>query len=138
MSPLNLFLIVLAGFCFAAWPPLAKACGANSAWLGFTVMMLTGLVVALLQPRSMLEVPPTQALGILILSGTINGVGMFAYGKLLSNPQVPVSTAIPGVLMCMLVTGLIAGVVFLHEGYTWRNVLGVVFAFPVIWLITSK
>jgi len=129
------FLCLVTALCFAAWPLIGRATGASGAWVTVVVMLVTPIVAGVPQYKQLSELPSWQGIGILILAGACNGIGMVAYGKIVTDRQFEMSGLAPASLVGMVVLIMLGGVLFFHEPITARKILGLVLACIAVWLL---
>jgi drug/metabolite transporter (DMT)-like permease len=138
--PLNLPLILslFAGFFFGLWPVVARFAGISSFWIAFLIPLGTLLVVSFEAAPKIAATtwPVYKILAIGIIAGAINGFGMLAYGRILSNGSLNVSKYVPIVAVISIATAAVGAFVAFKEPVTLQKSLGLLFAVAAVWLLS--
>ena len=71
-----------------------------------------------------------------VIAGVINGLGMLAYGRILSNTDWNVSKYVPIVAVASIATAAIGAFLIFKEPLTIQKSLGLVFAALAVWLLS--
>ncbi|EKD25132.1 MAG: hypothetical protein ACD_80C00114G0005, partial [uncultured bacterium (gcode 4)] len=126
-----------AAICFAIWPILIGRSGSpNTTSSTIWVMFFTILPMffsALGQQKLYL---PIKHIGLALLIGLINGLGMYFYTKIISTNQAGLYVSI--VSACMPALALILGFLIMGQPtITMTKVLGMMVVIVGIWLIVK-
>lgn len=128
----------LAGIAFGIYPAVARYSGLPSTWLGVLVTLGTLIVVSVwtgLNSGSTTFTPRT--IGVCLLAGLINGIGMVAFTKLLGwqGSGADISKVVPLASVIMVFMVLIVGIAVFREPLTAKKLLGVAMAAGAIMLL---
>jgi len=133
-----LILSLLAGFFFGLWPVVARNTGLGSFWIAFLIPLGTLLMVAFeAAPKiATTEWPVYRMLAFGVIAGAVNGLGMLAYGRILSNTNLNVSKYVPIVAVISIATAAVGAFVAFKEPVTQQKSLGLLFAVAAVWLLS--
>jgi len=133
-----LILSLLAGFFFGLWPVAARHSTLGSFWIAFLIPLGTLLVVSFeAAPKiASTSLPIYKILAIGLFAGAINGLGMLAYGRVLSNGDLNVSKYVPIVAVVSIAAAAIGAFVAFKEPVTLQKSLGLLFAVAAVWLLS--
>lgn len=122
----NLFYCIITAICFAIWPILISKSGspnisASTLWVMiFTVLPLFFSMLG--QQKLQL---PIKYIGIALLIGLVNGLGIYFYTKLISTAQPGLYISIISASMPML--GLILGFMIMGQPViTITKIIGII------------
>jgi len=129
-----LALCLLTGLCFGSWPVVARWSGFPGSWIAVAVAACTLVVVGF---TFNLQEGQATGRGVLIVlaAGTLNGLGMIMFGKLLGTPGLDASKYIPivyGMLPAVSMVGML--VVFRDPAYATKFI-GLALVCAGVWLI---
>lgn len=131
----NVVLLALAvGFFFAAWPLVMKASQLGPAWIIIT-LCIGSITVGFATVISNLVIPPSKNLLIGYLAGITSGLGVFVYGKLISDKAIELSQAIPLSMACIVVFAALGGCLFYAEPFTITKIVGVLMVVVAVFLL---
>jgi len=133
-----LILSLLAGFFFGLWPVVARNIGLGSLWIAFLIPVGTLVMVAPYALPGMVagHIPLTRLIVFGVFAGAINGLGMLAYGRILSNTGLNVSKYVPVVAVISIATAAIGAFIAFKEPVTLQKSLGLIFAAIAVWLLS--
>jgi drug/metabolite transporter (DMT)-like permease len=133
-----LLLSLLAGFFFGLWPVLARNSGLGSFWIALLVPIGTFLMVSVeAVPRlTGNPLPVSRLLALGLIAGAVNGLGMLAYGRILSNTGLNVSKYVPIVAVVSIASAAIGAFWAFREPVTLQKSLGLIFAVVAVWLLS--
>lgn len=130
----GILLCVIAAVGFGAWPLIARTSGAHASWVTIVVTIITMVVAVIGATNKVPGAPTNKAITILVLAGITNGIGMIAYGRLLTDFEM--SALAPAALTMMIVIIAVGGIIFFHEAITWQKMVGVACGAVAAWLLT--
>ena len=134
----TLIYVLLSAVCFAGWNLLARKAGVNQYWLTLVVCIATLLVVMLQSVPKVINMEISrQALLILLIAGTINGLGFIFYGQALDSGAVNLSVLLPILFGVMVLFSYFGGVWFFNEPTNSTKMIGVGFTIFGIYLINQ-
>ena len=81
------------------------------------------------------EIPLSRLIVFGLIAGAINGLGMLAYGRILSNNDWNISKYVPIVAVISIATAAIGAFVAFKEPVTLQKSLGLLFAAAAVWLL---
>lgn len=133
-----LILALLAGFFFGLWPVVARHISIAALWISFLIPVGTLLIVAPTALPGMISgaTPMNRLIVFGVIAGVINGLGMLAYGRILSNTDWNVSKYVPIVAVASIATAAIGAFLIFKEPLTIQKSLGLVFAALAVWLLS--
>lgn len=136
LRPLVLCMVSAIGF--AGWPLLSRKSGAGNIWIVAVVIGLTALVCLAVDYRGFSVIPSWKGLLWLVAAGAVNGIGMLAFARLVSNATLDTSTYFATTQTLIVVITAFVGLVWLNEAFTWRKLVGLALACLAVWLIMGE
>lgn len=142
MNYTDLFYAVIAGCAFGIWPNIAANTKMSSGWLVLIVglcLSSVGAIKLFIGPRENLAIPPLHFVGIIVLSGFINGIGYWVYGPLVLSSQKSGTTfflALAVAISVIVVYGY--GVLILKEPASAKNIIGCIIVVLGLFLVRMK
>lgn len=120
--------VAFVAVMWGGWPLVARVAGLSSIWVAIVGTSVGAVAVLLVSGLSgqIKNLPDTKALLLGSIAGVMLGLGMFAYSKLVSNPEWEISTLVP--IAAGLITTLtaIGGVLFFGESIGLAKSIGLV------------
>ncbi len=134
----GLFLALISAIGFGGWPLLSRASGANQLWIN-TILMVVSLAVALCFAHfSGVNVGEglisKKGFALLCFAGLINGIGLVAFGTILTNPM-EISTWVPVTNVFITLVSVLGGVLLFSESFPPQKMIGVALALCGVWLL---
>lgn len=129
-----LFYVVISAIGFS-WPLLVRIAPATPAWTTVIIMMSSGavgLIATTFTPQSVIS---TKGIWIAVIAGLLNGVGMLAYGKLVTWQGVDLSETLPMTTILITLICSIGAIYFYGEPVTIHKVIGIVLAIAAVWFL---
>lgn len=77
----------LTGLFFGVWPLISRVANLSTIWTSLTVTIGTAIVVCIGVSQE-LHLPPIRSISLGVVAGIVAGMGLLAYGKLISNSNV--------------------------------------------------
>ncbi len=133
-----LFFCLIAGFCFGTWPLVAKYSNLNAFWVAFLVPLGTTIFISLvaLPKLSNTSSLTTKAVAICLIAGVLNGIGILAYGKIISNTNWDISKYVSTTAILMICFTAIGALFMFKEPFTTQKTIGFLFAVAAVWLLS--
>jgi len=118
--------VIFVAIMWGGWPILARASGLNAIWVAVVGTTVGAIAVILVSSTldQIKSVPDLKALIIGSLAGTMLGLGMFAYSKLVSNPEWEVSTLVPIAAGSITAITALGGILFFGEALGLAKAIG--------------
>lgn len=142
---MKVFLCLIPGVAFGAWPFIMNATGFGPL-LSFSTLTFTSLVCIIPMTYFFPEVIPNSPKGALIgaVAGIINGIGAFAYLRLISFGKKAELTGGAGelskiitlVTIFIVLTAFLGGCVFYNEPLTFKKIGGIAAAILAVILLS--
>ncbi len=120
--------VAFVAVMWGGWPLVARVASLPAIWVAIVGTSIGALTVVLVSGISgrIKDLPDTKALLLGSIAGIMLGLGMFAYSKLVSNPEWEISTLVP--IAAGLITALtaIGGIWFFGESIGLIKSIGLV------------
>lgn len=129
------FFIILVAVASGAWPLIVRFTSLNAQWVAITVTLATAIVAGVFSYISSPALPPVRPLVIGLVAGTVNAVGMIAWGRLITLKGVELSKVLPIAFVLMPVVSVIGAFLIFKEPMTLKKIIGVVAAGISIYLL---
>lgn len=131
----TLLLALIAGFLFAEWPLVMRYSQLSGPWV--IIMVAAGtIVVGFIAHIFTPNLPASKCLFYGCLAGIVNGLGMVAFGRLISNKATDLSIAIPLMVVFMAVFGALSAIFFYGEPLTIKKGTGLAIAAVAAFLLS--
>lgn len=131
-----LLFSVISAFCFGFWPVISRFSRLGAPQVGIFVSLGTAMMViaGMMAPAS--KLPWTLKNSCLCLTaGLLNGIGILAYSRLVSEPSWDLSRYIPTVFGLTVAIATISGVIFFGETLPLQKLTGVALIIIAICLL---
>lgn len=138
--PSYVYTAIMVAASFASWPILAGISKVPAAWVGILVLIgsVIGNVIVGLKDMRASSLFTLEGLGIMIVAGIVNGVGVYYYGAKSADPAIPAWIFVATVNISMVVLALFLGSITTWSFPSWRQVAGASLAGIGIYLIAVK
>ncbi|MFZ2151322.1 MAG: EamA family transporter [Candidatus Absconditicoccaceae bacterium] len=133
---MNIFYCILTALCFASWPILLKKTGSPSMEVSTIIVMIITVLPMVFQTlwKNNFSNLPFKFIGLAILVGLVNGVGMVFYAKLIDTPKPGLYVSIIAGLMPVF--GLIMGYIIMGQPtIKFNHMIGMLAVCAGIWLL---
>lgn len=125
---MKIFLTLGSAMLFGLWPIVMRLSGLNKNWasmfIGFGVLSAT-IVSFLFSPSNNITYF-TNALGLGLIAGLMNGIGMLAFNQLLSSSEIFQYITMNYALLPAV--SFLGGIIFLSEPLTIKKIFGLLAA----------
>lgn len=131
-----LLFSMISAFCFGFWPVISRFSRLGAPQVGIFVSLGTAMMVitGMMAPAS--KLPWTLKSSCLCLAaGLLNGIGILAYSRLVSEPSWDLSRYIPTVFGLTVAIATMSGVIFFGETLPLQKLTGVALIIIAICLL---
>lgn len=133
MTNLVLVYTAMLAMSFGFCPLISRAAGLSGGWTALLLAIGT-LPMTMIGVGQMTKLPPVRGLLICLAAGIVNGIGLYAYGRLVSG-QWEISRVLPIALAIAPAIIAIGGRVFYGEPLTPAKIAGIAAVAAAIWLL---
>lgn len=111
------FSVAFVAIMWGGWPLIARVSGLSSIWVSIIGLTVGAMAVGTISGtfNQIKSVPDLKALLVGGVAGVMLGLGMFAYSKLISNPEWEISTLVPVAAGSITAITAIGGILFFGE-----------------------
>lgn len=127
--------IALIAIASGTWPLVIRFTNLNAQWVAITVTFATAVVAGVFSYFSSPALPPTRPIVIGLIAGTINAIGMVAWGRLITLKGVELSKVLPIAFVLMPVVSVVGAWLIFKEPMTIKKIAGVIAAGAAIFLL---
>ena len=127
-----IYAIILA-FSFGICPLVGRAAHLSGGWMTFFIA-IGAVPLAAIGIGSAGGLPAGKALLLGLLAGLINGIGLYAYGRLIAGKE-EVSKYLPMALALSPAIIALGGIIFFGESFTIAKIAGLCAVMVAIYLL---
>ena len=131
---LPLLLVIFSAACFGTWPLVTRSASLSPTWLSFGINAGTW-IISLIWLYFRPTVPSTRGLGIAIVAGLLNGLGIVSYAILFSLKDVEISRSVAMTGILVPVFACLGALIVLGEPLTARKCIGLLMGALTIYIL---
>lgn len=131
-----LFFCIFAALCFGSWPLLGRFAGLSSGWMSLLVSTGTATLATVSILTNQASTPSVRSIGIGLVAGAINGLGMLAYSKVIGWQGTDVSKILPIAMILTPMFAMAGALLFLGEPVSAKKLFGAGIACAGIYLLS--